>query len=38
MKIVYPEDRTKTIHRIKERRTGDRSTKWSGKKDNGTRL
>jgi PAS domain S-box-containing protein len=27
MKIVYPEDRTKTIHRIKERRTGDRSTK-----------
>ena len=27
MKIVYPEDRAKTIHRIKERRTGDRSTK-----------
>jgi len=27
MKIVYPEDRSKTIHRIKERRTGDRSTK-----------
>jgi PAS domain S-box-containing protein len=27
MKIVYPEDRIKTIHRIKERRTGDRSTK-----------
>ena len=27
MKIVYPEDRTKTIHKIKERRTGDRSTK-----------
>jgi len=27
MKIVYPEDRTKTIHKIKERRTGARSTK-----------
>ncbi|CAB1064980.1 hypothetical protein D1BOALGB6SA_9777 [Olavius sp. associated proteobacterium Delta 1] len=27
MNIVYPADRTKTIHRIKERRTGDRSTK-----------
>ncbi len=27
MKIVYPEDREKAIHRIKERRTGDRSTK-----------
>ena len=27
MKIVYPEDRAKTIHRIKEKRTGDRSTK-----------
>ena len=27
MKIVYPEDRIKTIHRIKERRAGDRSTK-----------
>ena len=27
MKIVYPEDRAKAIHRIKERRTGDRSTK-----------
>lgn len=27
MKIVYPEDRIKTVHRIKERRTGDRSTK-----------
>jgi PAS domain S-box-containing protein len=27
MKIVYPEDRTKTIRRIKERRTGVRSTK-----------
>jgi PAS domain S-box-containing protein len=27
MKIVYHEDRAKTIHRIKERRTGDRSTK-----------
>ena len=26
MKIVYPEDRSKTIHRIKERRTGSRST------------
>jgi PAS domain S-box-containing protein len=27
MKIVYPEDKAKTIHRIKERRTGVRSTK-----------
>jgi len=27
MKIVYPEDREKTIHKIKERRTGDRSKK-----------
>jgi PAS domain S-box-containing protein len=27
MKIVYPEDRVRTIHRIKERRTGVRSTK-----------
>ena len=27
MTIVYPEDRTKTSHKIKERRTGDRSTK-----------
>ncbi len=27
IKLVYPEDRLKTIHRIKERRTGDRSTK-----------
>lgn len=27
MKMVCPEDRTKTLHRIKERRTGDRSTK-----------
>jgi len=27
MKIVYPEDREKTIHKIKERRTGNRSTK-----------
>jgi PAS domain S-box-containing protein len=27
MDIVYPEDRAKTIHRIKERRTGDRSTR-----------
>ena len=27
MKMVYPEDKIKTIHRIKERRTGDRSTK-----------
>jgi PAS domain S-box-containing protein len=27
IKIVYPEDRAKTFHRIKERRTGDRSTK-----------
>jgi len=27
MQMVYPEDRTKTIHKIKERRTGDRSTK-----------
>ncbi len=27
MKLVYPEDRAKTIHRIKEKRTGDRSTK-----------
>jgi PAS domain S-box-containing protein len=27
MKMVYPEDKTKTIHRIKERRTGVRSTK-----------
>ena len=27
MKIVYPEDKTKTVHRIKERRTGARSTK-----------
>jgi len=26
MKIVYPEDRTKTVHRIRERRTGARST------------
>jgi PAS domain S-box-containing protein len=27
MKLVYPEDKKKTINRIKERRTGDRSTK-----------
>jgi PAS domain S-box-containing protein len=27
MKMVYPEDKENTIHRIKERRTGDRSTK-----------
>ena len=27
MKIVYPEDRAKAIHRIKQRRTGERSTK-----------
>ena len=27
IKLVYPADRVKTIHRIKERRTGDRSTK-----------
>ena len=27
MKMVYPEDKKNTIHRIKERRTGDRSTK-----------
>ena len=27
MKIVHPEDRTKTIHKIRERRTGVRSTK-----------
>ena len=27
IKLVYHEDRVKTIHRIKERRTGDRSTK-----------
>jgi PAS domain S-box-containing protein len=27
MKIVYPEDKAKTIHRINERRTGVRSTK-----------
>jgi PAS domain S-box-containing protein len=27
IKLVYPEDREKTIHKIKERRTGDRSTK-----------
>ncbi len=27
MKLVYPEDKAKTIHRIKERRTGARSTK-----------
>jgi PAS domain S-box-containing protein len=27
MNIVYAEDKTKTIHRIRERRTGDRSTK-----------
>jgi PAS domain S-box-containing protein len=27
MKIVYAEDRAETIHRIKERRTGERSTK-----------
>ena len=27
MKMVYPEDKRNTIHRIKERRTGDRSTK-----------
>ena len=27
MDIVCPEDRVKTVHRIKERRTGDRSTK-----------
>ncbi len=27
MKMVWPEDRAKTIHRIKERRTQDRSTK-----------
>ncbi len=27
MKMVYAEDRKKTFHRIKERRTGDRSTK-----------
>jgi PAS domain S-box-containing protein len=27
MKIVYPEDKAKTVHRIKEKRTGDRSTK-----------
>ena len=27
MEIIYPEDRVKTVHRIKERRTGDRSTK-----------
>jgi PAS domain S-box-containing protein len=26
MKIVYPEDRSKTIHKIRERRTGDRCT------------
>ena len=27
MKMVYPEDKAKAIHRIKERRTGERSTK-----------
>jgi len=27
MKLVYPEDREKAIHKIEERRTGDRSTK-----------
>jgi PAS domain S-box-containing protein len=27
MKLVHPEDKVKTIHRIKERRTGTRSTK-----------
>ena len=27
IKLVYPEDKAKTIHRIKERRTGARSTK-----------
>jgi PAS domain S-box-containing protein len=27
MKLVYPEDKAKTVHRIKERRTGARSTK-----------
>jgi len=27
IKLVYPEDTVKTIHRIKERRTGNRSTK-----------
>ena len=27
IKLVYPEDREKTIYKIKERRTGDRSTK-----------
>jgi PAS domain S-box-containing protein len=27
MKLVYPEDKAKTVHKIKERRTGARSTK-----------